>query len=66
VTVFIELVKACAIVIAATLLGNWFLSEVRESRRKKAPWYAPYVSPPGILIICFIVLLPIIFWIFAK
>ena len=45
------LLKAIPILAAALLLGNWFLSEVRKAKSAGKPWYAPYLTIPGILII---------------
>jgi hypothetical protein len=45
------ILKAIPILAAAFLLGNWFLSEVRKAKIAKKPWYAPYLTPPGILIL---------------
>ena len=45
------ILKAIAILIAAFLLGNWFLAEVRKAKRAKKPWYAPYLTLPGLLIL---------------
>lgn len=45
------ILKAIAILIAAFLLGNWFLAEVRKAKRAKKPWYAPYLTVPGLLIL---------------
>ncbi len=53
------LLKAAAVLAAAGLLGNWFLTELKRSRARGNPWYAPYVSVPGLLIIL-AVLLPLI------
>jgi hypothetical protein len=53
------IIKMVAILAAATLLGNWFLSELKRARAKGAPWYQPYLTPPGILIIL-IILSPLI------
>jgi hypothetical protein len=55
------LIKYIPVLIAAILLGNWFLAEVRKSRAAGAPWYQPYQSLPGILIIV-ILIIPIILW----
>lgn len=55
----LSLLKVIPILIAAIILGNWFLAEVKKSRRSKAPWYAPYVSIPGLLIIL-IILIPVL------
>jgi hypothetical protein len=54
----LSFLKVIPILIAAMILGNWFLSEVRKNRKARAPWYAPYLSIPGILIIIMI-LIPI-------
>lgn len=59
----LEIVKFIPVLIAAYLLGNWFLSEIKKANAQKKPWYAPYLSVPGILIILAI-LLPIIIKIF--
>jgi hypothetical protein len=50
--------KIIPILIAAVILGNWFLSEVKKARISGAPWYRPYFSIPGILIII-VILIPV-------
>jgi hypothetical protein len=40
-----------AILAAASFLGNWFLSELKKARALRKPWYAPYLSWPGLLIL---------------
>jgi hypothetical protein len=45
------LLKAIPILVAALLLGNWFLSEARKAKAARKAWYAPYLTVPGILII---------------
>ena len=47
----IAIVKALPILAAAFLLGNWFLAEVRKAKAAARPWYAPYLTLPGVLII---------------
>ena len=59
------IVKIIAPLVAAIFLGNWFMSEVRKARFKGAPWYQPYLSIPGLLIIL-AVLVPIILWIIKS
>ncbi|MFW5957970.1 MAG: hypothetical protein ACOCQ0_02330 [Desulfosalsimonas sp.] len=56
------LIKAAAVLGAAAILGNWFLAEVKKSKARKEPWYKPYLSPPGLLIL-FALLLPVIAWV---
>ena len=59
------IVKIIAPLVAAIFLGNWFMSEVRKARFKGAPWYQPYLSIPGLLIIL-AVLIPIVLWIIKS
>jgi len=59
------IVRIIAPLVAAIFLGNWFLSEVKKARFKGAPWYQPYISIPGLLIILAI-LIPIILWIIKS
>jgi len=42
------------------LLGNWFQKELKNARIRGLPWYRPYLSPPGLLIILAVLLLPIL------
>lgn len=46
-----SILKAIPILVAAFFLGNWFLSEVRKAKSAGKPWYAPYLTIPGMLII---------------
>ena len=45
------ILKAIAVLIAAFVLGNWFLAEAKKAKKAGKPWYAPYLTIPGILII---------------
>jgi hypothetical protein len=57
-----KILKFIAPLVAAMLVGNWFLSEIKKARATNQPWYRPYVSPPGLLIILAAILIPIILW----
>jgi hypothetical protein len=57
----IEALRLAAVVAAAALLGNWFLTELRKARRQKSPWYYPYISPPGLLILAALTV-PLLYW----
>lgn len=46
-----EIMKMIAVLVAAIVVGNWFLSELKKAKATGAPWYQPYISIPGILII---------------
>jgi hypothetical protein len=48
---FLEIIKYVPVLIAALLLGNWFMMEVKKAKIQQKPWYAPYISIPGILIL---------------
>ena len=62
----IEILKMIAVLGAAALLGNWFLSELKRSRASGQPWYRPYLSVPGLLIIVIVILLPVLLWMVNK
>ena len=47
----IKILKYVAVLIAAMIIGNWFLSEVRKAKMNNEPWYKPYISIPGLIIL---------------
>jgi hypothetical protein len=49
--VIISVLKAIPVLLAALVLGNWFLAEARKAKAARKPWYAPYLTIPGMLII---------------
>lgn len=53
---FLEIIKYVPVLIAAFLLGNWFMAETKKAKIQKKPWYAPYLSAPGILILLALIL----------
>jgi hypothetical protein len=57
----LQALKLVVVLLAAVTLGNWFLGEVRSARRLRKPWYAPYLSLPGIIVLLAIAL-PIVLW----
>ena len=61
----VNFLKMLAVLGAAMLLGNWFLTEIKDARKKGKPGDVPYLSVPGILIILFLIL-PIIIWIIKS
>ena len=60
------IVRIIAPLVAAILVGNWFMSEIKKARFKGAPWYQAYVSIPGLLIILAVLLVPIVLWIIKS
>ncbi|MCF8028968.1 MAG: hypothetical protein K9K81_11430 [Desulfobacteraceae bacterium] len=63
---FLFFIKAIALLLAAGILGNWFLSEVKKAKIRKDPWYKPYLSTPGLMIIAIIVLFPLLVWLIRS
>ena len=61
----IQLLKLVSVLVGTIILGNWFLSELRKARLKRLPWYKPYLSPPGLLILA-ACLLPIVYWLAVR
>jgi hypothetical protein len=61
----ITLAKYVAVLVAAMIIGNWFLAEVAKARLNKQPWYKPYVSVPGLLILAALSL-PLFFLLFTR
>ena len=47
----LQIVKYVPVLIASLLLGSWFLAEDRKAKKNGKPWYAPYKTAPGILIV---------------
>jgi hypothetical protein len=47
----LNLIKYVAVLVAAIIVGNWFLSEVRKAKANSQPWYKPYLSLPGLIIV---------------
>ena len=58
----LQLIKMAAVLMAAILLGNWFLAEVKSAKAQRKPWYAPYLSLPGIAILLIAIALPLVMW----
>lgn len=56
----IKSIQLIAVLVAAVVLGNWYLAEYRKARAANLPSYRAYFSLPGVLIVLLIVLLPIL------
>jgi hypothetical protein len=65
-TTLLQIIKMIAVLAAAALIGNWFLRELRAARDAGKPWYAAYLTPPGILVIVAVVVLPLAVWYFNR
>jgi hypothetical protein len=62
---FFTLAKTIAVLVAAIIIGNWFLTEVKKAKINKQPWYKPYVSIPGLIILAALSL-PIVFLLISR
>ncbi len=61
-----KIIQLIAVLVAAGILGNWYLSEYRKARATNLPPYRAYFSLPGIIIILFVILLPILMRLIQK
>jgi len=59
----LSLVKMIPVLIAAIIIGKWYLAEVKKSKARQEAWYKPYFTPPGIIILLSM-MLPIIYRIY--
>ena len=62
----VNLIKIIPILIAAILLGNWFLAELKQANATGKPWYTAYISTPGLLILVAIIVIPIALWLMSN
>ena len=60
-----NLLALCAPLLAAIILGNLFLTEVKKARNARAPWYAPYLTLPGLVVLAALCS-PILIWLFIR
>ncbi|MCP4346383.1 MAG: hypothetical protein GY795_12755 [Desulfobacterales bacterium] len=57
----VNILRLISVVVAAVMLGKWFQKEVMKARVKGA-WYKAYYSPPGLIIIASVIILPLVIW----
>ena len=62
---FPTLVKYIAVLLAAMVVGNWFLAEVKKAKLNNLPWYRPYLSIPGLIVLAALSL-PLIFFLISR
>ncbi len=56
----VSIIKAIAVLVAALIVGNSFLDELKKARALNLPWFKPYLTLPGIIILVVIIVVPII------
>ena len=61
----LSLIKYAAVLVAAVIIGNWFLTEARKAKTRQEPWYKPYLSLPGLIILAALSL-PLILFLIAE
>jgi hypothetical protein len=58
--------KAVGVLVAAILVGNWYLTENKKIRDRKAPWYTLYLTPPGLMVIAAALIIPVAIWVINR
>ena len=61
----LALIKIAAVLAGGLLLGRMFFEEAKKAKRAGAPWYTPYGTVPGILVLVALAL-PLIIWIYGR
>jgi hypothetical protein len=61
----LRLLKLATPLIAAVIVGNWFLGEAKRAKLAGKPWYTPYLSIPGLLILV-VMMIPLVLWVIKK
>jgi hypothetical protein len=61
----ILVLKAAAVLVAAILVGRWFLKEEKRKLRERKPATSVWLTTPGILVVIAI-LLPFILWLLQR
>jgi len=56
----------CCTMLAAVTLGNLFLSEVKKAHINRSPWYAPYFTLPGFMVLTTVLGAPLLLWLIRK
>lgn len=62
----ILLFKMIACLAGSIAVGNWFLLKVRRGHARGEAWYKAYLTPPGLIILSALVVLPLIMWLTAN
>jgi hypothetical protein len=61
----LALIKIAAVLAGGLLLGRMFFEEVKKAKRNGAPWYTPYGTIPGILVLLALAL-PLVIWLYGR
>ena len=55
--ILVKLLKFVPPFVAALILGHWFFRELQKARAQGKPWFAPYLTPPAIMIVVILIVL---------
>jgi hypothetical protein len=56
----VEMIRMTAVLMAAVVIGNWFMAEQKKNKKRGLPWYRAYLTIPGVIILGAILILPFI------
>ena len=59
-SIIIQIISVIAILAASMLVGNMFLGEIKKAKAQKLPWYKPYLTLPGIIVMIAIIAFPFV------
>jgi hypothetical protein len=59
------LLKLIMPLLAAVIVGNWFLGEAKRAKLAGKPWYTPYLSIPGLLVLIAL-MIPLVLWVLKS
>jgi len=62
----VVILKAVAVLVAAILVGNWYLTEDKKKQANREPWYELYLSPPGLIVIAAVLIIPVVIWVINR
>lgn len=62
----ILLAKMVACLAAGIALGNWFLTKARQGQARGDAWYKAYLTPPGLIILASLIVLPMVLWLTTR
>jgi H+/Cl- antiporter ClcA len=59
------LLKLIMPLLAAVIVGNWFLGEAKRAKLAGKPWYTPYLTIPGLLVLIAL-MIPFVLWVIKS
>ena len=62
----VEMLRVIAVLVAAILIGNWYLDETKKNRASGEPRYKIYFSLPGLFVLAALLLFPVVLWVLNR